>query len=157
MTPRYGAPPRPGVAYRRRPGAYAILLGTEEGGGVRLLLTRQVTGDVDEVQLPGGGIDAEESPGPAALREILEETGYRARLSRHLGVYRQFSWMPEYGLHAEKICHVYLGRVGPRAGPPSEPGHTAIWMAPREAQVRLATEGSRAMVSAWLRSGAPRL
>ncbi len=155
MTPRYGSPPRPGIRYRLRPGAYALLLRAGEGRGGRMLVTRQVTVDLDEIQLPGGGIDPGEAPGPAALREILEETGYHARLSRHLASYRQFSWMPDYGFHAEKVCHVHLGRVGPRRGPPSEPGHTAMWMTPGEALERLASPGNRAVVAAWLRSGAP--
>lgn len=151
MTPRYGSPPRPGTRYRRRPGAYALLL--RDGW---MLVTRQVTGEIDEIQLPGGGIDPGEEPGPAALREIREETGYRARLLRHLARYRQFTWMPEYGFHAEKVCHVYLGRVGSRVGPPSEPGHAAMWMRPQEAVERLASPGNRAVVATWLRSGAPR-
>lgn len=155
MTPRYGSPPRPGQVYRRRPGAYAILLRAGNRGAARMLLTRQVTPDLDEIQLPGGGIDPGEAAGPAALREILEETGYRARLSRHLASYRQFSWMPDYGVHAEKLCRVFLGHVGPRVGPPSEPGHTAMWMAPEEALARLASPGNRAVVAGWLRSGAP--
>ena len=63
--------------------------------------------------------------------------------------------MPDYGIHAEKVCHVLLGQVGPRVGPPSEPGHTALWMTPEEALERLAGAGNRAVVAAWLRAGAP--
>ena len=36
--------------------------------------------------LPGGGIDPGEHPADAAVREILEETGYVARLDRLLGI-----------------------------------------------------------------------
>jgi 8-oxo-dGTP pyrophosphatase MutT (NUDIX family) len=38
------------------------------------------------IEIPGGLIDAGEDPATAALRECLEETGYRAREARPLGV-----------------------------------------------------------------------
>ena len=40
-------------------------------------------------QLPGGGIESGESPVEAALREVEEETGLRARLASLSGVYRR--------------------------------------------------------------------
>ena len=123
MIPRLGSAPRPGTAYRLRPGAYAILL---DGQG-RVLLTEQTTPETVETQLPGGGIDPGESPLPALLREVREETGHSARILRHLGSYRRFTFMSEYGFHAEKLCHVYLGRAGVRHGPPEEPGHRVVW------------------------------
>ena len=38
------------------------------------------------LEMPGGLIDAGEDPATAALRECLEETGYRARTAQPLGV-----------------------------------------------------------------------
>lgn len=136
--PRTGRPPVSGVTYRMRPGAYAVLL-----RGRDVLLTRQVTGDIDEIQLPGGGIDAVESPLPALIREIREETGYSAQILRRLGGFREFTWMSEYEFHAQKICHVYLGQPGLRLGPPRERGHTAVWMPVGEALLRVASPGGR--------------
>lgn len=146
--PRTGRPPVSGVTYRRRPGAYAVLL-----RGHDVLLTRQVTGDIDEIQLPGGGIDPFEAPLPALIREIREETGYSARILRRLGGFRQFTWMSEYGIHAQKICHVYLGRPGLRLGPPGERGHTAVWMSLADAMVRVANPGGRAVLRRVARHG----
>jgi 8-oxo-dGTP diphosphatase len=51
--------------------------------------------------------------------------------------------MPEYDLWAEKVCTVYLARPVLELGPPSEPGHTALW-APLATAVRLvANPGDR--------------
>ena len=125
MIPRLGEPVRTGRRYRRRPGAYAILVRDGE-----VLLTHQQDPH-PEFQLPGGGIDPGEAPVPALHREILEETGWRAGRLTRVGAFRRFTYMPEYDLWAEKICHVYLGRPTLRFGPPTEPGHTAVWVSPR--------------------------
>lgn len=146
MIPRTGRPARPGLPHRRRPGAYAILA----RGGL-ILLTVQQTEEGPDVQLPGGGIDPGEQTRPALLREVREETGHAAVIGRHVGSFREFRWMPEYGMHAEKVCHVFEGRAGPRLHPPTEAGHAALWLPPRDALRRLSSEGGRAMLARWLR------
>jgi 8-oxo-dGTP diphosphatase len=77
-----------------------------------------------EFQLPGGGVDPGEQPIAALHREVFEETGWTMALGRRLGAFRRFTYMPEYGLWAEKVCTVYLGRAVRRRGPPVEDGHT---------------------------------
>lgn len=144
MFPRYGTPPRPGIAYRRRPGAYAVLFGADG----RVLLTRQETADLREIQLPGGGIERGEAPLPALAREVVEETGHTCRIDRWLATYRRYTFMVEYGFHAEKICHVFVGRAGPRLGPPSEAGHHAIWADLSEAVEMVESKGDRAVLRA---------
>ncbi|MEM1267260.1 MAG: NUDIX hydrolase [Pseudomonadota bacterium] len=118
---RVGLPPRP-VPYRRRPGAYAVIR-----RGRRVLVTEQRS-DVVELQLPGGGLDPGEGPLAALHREALEETGTRIRIVRRLGIYRRFTWMPDYALYAEKICHIYLAEAGMRIGAPTEADHRALWL-----------------------------
>ena len=140
MIRRYGEAVRVGVRYRRRPGAYAVLLRERS-----VLLTHQAE-PIPEIQLPGGGIDPGESPVTALHREVFEETGWRIASPRKLGVYRRFTYMPEYDLWAEKLCHIYLARPTLRLGPPTEPGHTAIWASLREADEILANEGDSAFV-----------
>ncbi|WP_055682239.1 NUDIX domain-containing protein [Jannaschia rubra] len=148
MIPRLGSPARPQVAYRARPGAYAVLM--RDG---RILLTRQVTPDADELQLPGGGIERGEQLRPALIREVREETGYTCSVGRRLGAFRQFTWMPDYGFHAEKLCHVYLGRPGLCLGPATEAGHRAVWLRPEAAVSRIASPGSRRLLAAFLAGG----
>lgn len=66
--------------------------------------------------LPGGGIDPGEDPADAAVREIFEETGYRAELDGLLGIH-SFVAQPENrltpgateALHGLRI--IYRARV----------------------------------------------
>jgi 8-oxo-dGTP diphosphatase len=130
MIPRVGERVRPGRAYVRRPGAYAVLL---RRGAVLLTHQREPR---PEFQLPGGGVDPGEAPIAALHREVYEETGWKMALGRRLGAFRRFTYMPEYDLWAEKVCTVYLGRAVRRLGPPPEDGHSAHLL-PLEAAVEL--------------------
>ncbi|RWR04766.1 NUDIX domain-containing protein [Paenirhodobacter populi] len=142
---RFGEALVKGQTYRRRPGAYAVLL---RDGAV--LLTHQAE-PIPEYQLPGGGIDPGEGPIAALHREAFEETGWSISPPRRLGVYRRFTYMPEYDLWAEKLCSVWLARPILRRGAPSEPGHRAIWAEPAAAVELLANQGDRHFMAGALR------
>lgn len=137
MIRRFGAPPEPGRRYILRPGVYALL--PRDG---RLLVTCQMDPGPD-LQLPGGGIDPGEAPVPALHREVYEETGWKISAPRRAGAFRRFTYMPEYDLWAEKLCHIYIARPLLRLGPPAEPGHEALWLAPRAAAQLLGNAGDR--------------
>jgi len=143
---RYGEPVRPGVRYTPRPGVYAILL---HGGAV--LLTRQ-RAPVPELQLPGGGVDPGEAPLAALHREVAEETGWRIAAPRRVAAHRRFTFMPDYGVWAEKVCTIYLARPVRALGPPSEPGHSALWMPAAAAAGLVASPGDRAALRHMLRA-----
>jgi 8-oxo-dGTP diphosphatase len=144
MIRRHGEPVKPGQHYIRRPGVYAILL-----QGAQVLVTHQAH-PIPEFQLPGGGIDKGEHPIPALHREVREETGWKIAITRRLGAFRRFTYMPEYDLWAEKLCSVYLARPVLRLGPPTEAGHTAVWLPAPEALARLGNDGDRAMLASLL-------
>jgi 8-oxo-dGTP diphosphatase len=150
MIKRYGNSPQPGRSYTRRPGVYAVLL--NRGA----LLTTHQASPVPEYQLPGGGIDRGEQPIAALHREVMEETGWHIANVRRLGAFRRFTYMPEYDLWAEKICTVYLARPVLQIGPPTEPGHKAVWMQPEAALKLLGNPGDRAMLARALRQPGPR-
>lgn len=144
MIARLGESVRPGVRYRLRTGVYALL---PRDGAV--LLTHQAEPE-PEFQLPGGGIDPGESPIAALHREVFEETGWRIAAPRRLGAFRRFTYMPEYDLWAEKLCHVYVARPVRAHGDPTEPGHFAYWAEAGLVPDILSSAGDRAFVARWL-------
>jgi 8-oxo-dGTP diphosphatase len=141
MIRRYGEAVKAGRRYRRRPGVYAVLL---EGDAI--LCTHQAE-PTPEFQLPGGGIDAGEHPIAALHREVFEETGWRIAGARRIGAFRRFTFMPEYDLWAEKVCTIYIARPVRALGPPTEPGHLAVWLPVALALEVLGNAGDRAMLA----------
>ena len=142
MIPRIAGPIVSGQKYTSRPGVYAVLL---RGDSVLMTLQSEPT---PEYQLPGGGIDPGEHPVPALHREVYEETGWHIDRPVRLGAFRRFTFMPEYDLWAEKICHIYLARPTVRIGPPLEADHQAIWMSISDAILHAGNEGD-AMFLDW--------
>ena len=106
-----------------------------------------------ELQLPGGGIDRGESPLRALRREVLEETGWVIGEARRVAAFQRFAWLPDYGFWARKVQAIYLSRAVRRLGPPSEPGHTPVWLTPRAAARELHVEGDRVTVGRLLALG----
>ncbi len=142
---RFGDPVKSGQKYIARPGVYAVL---PKGGA--LLVTHQ-SHPYHEIQLPGGGIDPGESPLQALHREVLEETGWRIAPRRRLGAFRRFTFMPEYEIWAEKLCHIYLAQPVRQHAAPTEPYHTAIWMPVEDAVAELGNDGDRHFATEWMR------
>ncbi|MEL7175361.1 MAG: NUDIX hydrolase [Pseudomonadota bacterium] len=144
MMRRHGEQIVRGQHYKTRPGVYAILpLAT------RILLTHQAA-PTPEFQLPGGGIDPGEGPLQALHREVIEETGWRIARPRKLGAYRRFTFLPDYQLWAEKICHIYVAHPVHPHGPPKEDGHSAVQVDAALAQELVASDGDRAFLTQFL-------
>lgn len=141
---RYGNPKIPNQSYTRRPGAYGILIKNDQ-----ILLTFQDS-PLPEFQLPGGGIDAGESPLRALHREVLEETGYSISQARRIGVYQRYTYMPDYDLMARKICHIYVAHACRQIAEPIEKDHENHWMEPAFAVELLASEGDASFLSRFL-------
>ena len=136
---RFGEVRRAGIKYTRRPGAYGVIL----RDGQALLALNESAGE--EFALPGGGIDPGESPVQALHREAIEETGYRIAVTRRIGAYQRFTYMPEYDLWAHKVCHIYLCRAGRSIAPPMEPDHQPLWVPVGDAVDLISLAGDRMM------------
>jgi 8-oxo-dGTP diphosphatase len=145
MNRRFGEAIRHHTQYRTRPGAYAVILKDD-----RVLLTFQARPQA-EFQLPGGGIDPGESPLRALHREVLEETGWRIAPVRRLGVYRRFTYMPDYDIWARKSCQVYLARAIRPVRAISEPWHSAHLLSAEAALDAISNDGDRHFLATSLR------
>ena len=84
--------------YIRHPGAVMIVPLLDDG---RLLLERQYRHPLERVMLefPAGKLDPHETPLACGQRELLEETGYRAREWAHAGVLHNAIAYSNEGIH----------------------------------------------------------
>ncbi|MBB6635484.1 NUDIX domain-containing protein [Cohnella thailandensis] len=83
----------------RHPGAVAVIALLDG----KLLVVEQFRKALEraQVEIPAGKLEPGEDPREAALRELEEETGYRAKTIRHL---QTFSTSPGF---AEEVIHLY--------------------------------------------------
>ncbi|ONI82142.1 NUDIX hydrolase [Saccharothrix sp. ALI-22-I] len=79
-----------------RVAAYAVII--EDG---RLLLSRWLGPDRPMWILPGGGLGHGEDPYDAVIREVFEETGYRAEVDRLLGIQNVYGPMLRNGVEVD--------------------------------------------------------
>jgi ADP-ribose pyrophosphatase len=70
--------------------------------------------EANSLEIPGGMLDAGEEPAQGAARELLEETGYRARELVFLGAVH-----PNPALQTNR-CHSYLALGAERVGAPAQ-------------------------------------
>lgn len=144
MIPRVGHPPEPNRQYTLRPGAYCILPTNGQ-----FLLTEEFENEPD-IQLPGGGIDPGEGPLQAVHREVMEETGWTIAHPRRLGAFRRFTFMPDYDLWAEKLCHVFVALPVRQTQEPVETFHRTIWADGESALRILGNDGDRLYLQRYL-------
>ncbi|MER6577954.1 NUDIX domain-containing protein [Nonomuraea sp. NPDC001023] len=83
----------------QRVGAYAICIDEEA-----ILLSRFAEPDC-RWGPPGGGVEHGEHPADAVVREVHEETGYRVKVVRLLGVHSNVWRSPEAEIHATNLLY----------------------------------------------------
>lgn len=123
----------PEIAYRPRPGAYALLLNP-----VGLLGRVRLPAGFF---LPGGALEGNENPEDALLREIEEETAFEARILWRLGEANQYLYREGYASGVCKHSVFYLAEtVEPIAG---QAEHPIDWVTPTELASSLLHESQR--------------
>ncbi len=128
-----------------RPGAYALV--ADEG--YRLAVVRTNVG----IFLPGGGIEAHESPDDAVTREACEECGLVLRAGAWRVRAIQFGYSgPEQTNFQKRSTFIECAINGPSVAV-LETDHELFWLHRPLAIDRLSHEGQRWALHSWPRRG----
>jgi 8-oxo-dGTP diphosphatase len=118
-VPVFGNPPD-GTPARIRPSAYAIL--RNDRGEFAVVRSRE------GIYLPGGGMDAGETPHETVIRETLEECGLTIRIGAWLTTAIQFAWSEAEQTYFEKRCTFVAATVAGSDTSRLEPDHELLWV-----------------------------
>ncbi|HUQ41094.1 MAG TPA: NUDIX hydrolase [Candidatus Limnocylindrales bacterium] len=131
------------IAFRNAKPAVGLLIERDD----RLLLVRRARAPFEGYwDIPGGFLEAEESPEKGAVREAREETGLRVKVDELLGAYHGTSG-DDYTLNLYYTAHVIGGRE--KAG---DDASAMRWFAVAEVPTRIAFPGhTRHVIRDWLR------
>jgi 8-oxo-dGTP diphosphatase len=146
-TPQFGEPGLEGP-YPDRPAAFAVI--ERDGLIAAIEVERPPRGLV--LDLPGGGIDAGETPAQAAVRECGEEAGLVVVLDA-----APFVRADHFFRHSDDTVRntrgaFFSGRVVAEApGLKIEDDHTLTWMSPEAALLRMDRDSHAWALTAWLR------
>jgi L-amino acid N-acyltransferase YncA/8-oxo-dGTP pyrophosphatase MutT (NUDIX family) len=114
----FGTPPEKGSAIVR-PSAYAVV--TNARGDIAIVQAKE------GILLPGGGVDANETPDETAVREVAEECALQVSITGDLGQATQFVTSTEKGATFEKRSQFVSAHVeAPIRG--ATPEHTTRWL-----------------------------
>jgi 8-oxo-dGTP diphosphatase len=138
--------PAPGLVPVPRPAAFVI---AKRDG--RIAVVRIVQPERTYWDLPGGGIEAGETPEQTAIREAQEEAGLIVRLTGTVGC---------VGQHLRSKGKAYLNQATifeaeveeERPSLKVEDNHTLYWLEPSEALTCLRHEGYAYSVMCWMRA-----
>lgn len=97
----------------KHPGAVAIIPITDQG---KLVLVEQFRKALERsiIEIPAGKIEPGEDPEETAIRELEEETGYRAKDFTYI---QSFATSPGF---ADEVIHLYLAKSLVRVDNPAE-------------------------------------
>jgi len=121
----------PGVTYKERPCAYALIL---EGQDIYLIRTGQ------GFYLPGGGIDRGESMEEALKRELIEETGFSIKTGAYLGSAIQYRYSNSKQSYLMKVGHFFLAHLQAKIVDAIEEDHHLIKVPLQSASTLLTQE-----------------
>lgn len=116
------------VEYRKRPGAYAIIVNKNDD---KIGIVKVITDEGVENFYLGGGIEEGETKLEALNREMVEEAGYSIKNIEELEEVGEFIFAEEKG-YIEVIASVYIAEFDQKIAEPIEKDHNVIWVKPEE-------------------------
>lgn len=112
------------VEYKKRPGAYAIIVRKEDNKiGI-------VTDGYNFFYL-GGGIEKRENNLETLKRELIEESGYTLKNIREFDTVGSFIYSEEKG-YLEVIANVYIAEFNAKITDSIEKDHKVLWINPQD-------------------------
>lgn len=130
------------IEYRKRPGAYAIILNPNDDKiGI-------VTDGVDLFYL-GGGIEEGETKIDALKRELIEEAGYTIKNIREFVEVGDYIHSEDHG-YIEVIANVYLVEFDEKITEPIEKDHVVLWVKPEEYVGKMFREWQRYVMQKFI-------
>ncbi|MDR1393416.1 MAG: NUDIX hydrolase [Bifidobacteriaceae bacterium] len=128
--------------------AGGLVVDAIDGVAHAAVIARRNRGGRLEWCLPKGHLEDGETPAAAAVREILEETGIRGQVIRHLGSIDY--WFVGQSHRVHKVVHHYLlsaqeGQLTAENDPDAE-AEEAAWVPLDELRERLAYPNERRLV-----------
>jgi len=133
--------------YRPRPAAYGLLSDTR----AKLAVVRIAEETGTEHDLPGGALEAGETPEAALAREIVEETGLALAGTPRLIARADHYWIKPDGTRLLNRAHYFAATPGGDIGGKIEDNHTLVWLAPEEAIGLMRHDAAAWAIGQWLR------
>lgn len=131
------------IEYRKRPGAYAIIINKEDD---RIGI---VTDGEECFFYLGGGIEDGETKLEALKREMIEEAGYSIKNIKEFAEVGSYIYSEDKG-YLEVIASVYIAEFDEKIAEPIEKDHTVLWVKPEEYASKMFREWQKYIMERWI-------
>lgn len=97
-------------------------------GNVALVEAPAARGPERWLFLPGGGIEAGETPEECIRRECLEETGCEVQVEKYLCTGEEYFFSARWKEYLHMVGRCYLATLGKKVQEPVEKDHVLLWV-----------------------------
>lgn len=131
------------VKYRKRPGAYAIIVNNIDN-------KVGIVTDGNAYFYLGGGIEKGETKLEALKRELIEEAGYSIKNIKKFEEVGSYIYADEKNGYLEVVASVYIAEFDKKIAEPIEKDHTVLWVKPEEYTDKMYREWQRYIMKRYI-------